>query len=455
MPEQIKLPALSETVDTGIVGNVLVSVGDVIEEGQPIIEIEADKAVVEVPAPFGGTVTAIHVEAGQEVKVGQPLITVETAAAAEAVPEPVPTLQPEQGAVESAPATTSTPPSPPPAPQTVQPPSRVSTPSAPVSGVTAVSGVSAVGDGGTGGKKLVPASPAVRRFARELGVDITQVPGTGPGGRISIDDVKAFVSRSRAAQVNEGAVPITEVPKLEVPDFSQWGPVEIKPMSSVRRATARQTVGAWVSIPHVTHYDVADITELDKIRRQYAPKAEAAGGKLTITAIIVKVVASALKVFPKFNTSLDMENNRIIYKKYYHIGVAVDTEHGLLVPVIRDVDRKNLIELSVELTEVSQRARERKLGLEEMRGGCITVSNLGGIGGTHFSPIINAPEVAIVGVGRSRIEPVYENGEFVPRLMLPLALSYDHRVIDGADGARFLRWIAEALADPFMMTLEG
>lgn len=465
MSKQVKLPALSETEDTGIVAAVLVEVGDTIEPGQAVIEIETGKAVVEVPSDVGGTVTAIHVSVGDEISVGQPLITVDVgseeagddaagegaAAAAPAVPEapdvvtPAPAAQPQP---EAAPAT-------PPVDQP-EPAVAASTPATSVPAVPA-------GNGEPATRRLIPASPSVRRFARELGVDITQVAGTGPGGRITIEDVKAFVSARQAAAAPAPAMapaaapvaPTAAAPVVQVSDFSQWGPVDIQPLSSVRRATARQTATAWMTIPHVTHHDKADITELEKIRRHYAPKVEAAGGKLTVTAIIVKVVASALKVFPKFNTSVDMDNNQLIYKKYYNIGVAVDTEHGLLVPVIRDVDRKNLIELSVELTEISQRARERRLSMEEMQGGCFTVSNLGGIGGTSFNPIVNQPEVAILGVARSRMEPVYIDGEFQPRLILPLALSYDHRVIDGADGARFMRWIVEALEDPFMVTLEG
>jgi pyruvate dehydrogenase E2 component (dihydrolipoamide acetyltransferase) len=240
-----------------------------------------------------------------------------------------------------------------------------------------------------------------------------------------------------------------------LPDFSKWGEVEREPMSNVRRATATHTSIAWATIPHVTNHDKADITELEKLRKQFALRAEAAGGKLTITAIALKVVASALKVFPKFNASVDIDKGEIIHKKYYHIGVAVDTPAGLLVPVIRNVDRKNVIELSVELGQVAEKARAKKLGLDEMQGGTFTITNLGGIGGTHFSPIVNAPEVAILGIARGRIEPVFIDGEFQPRLMLPLALSYDHRLIDGADAARLLRWLAETLEQPFLMVLHG
>jgi pyruvate dehydrogenase E2 component (dihydrolipoamide acetyltransferase) len=226
-------------------------------------------------------------------------------------------------------------------------------------------------------------------------------------------------------------------------------------MSNVRRRTAEHLAQAWAAIPHVTQFDRADITDLEQLRQQFARKAEVAGGKLTITAIIIKILAAALKKFPQFNASIDMANYEVVYKQYYHIGVAVDTDRGLLVPVIRDVDQKNIVALSVELTALAERARTRKTTLEEMQGGTFTVTNLGGIGGSYFAPIINAPEVAILGVARSSMEPVYSQGQFVPRLLLPLALSYDHRLIDGADGARFLRWVVEALQQPFLLALEG
>jgi pyruvate dehydrogenase E2 component (dihydrolipoamide acetyltransferase) len=226
-------------------------------------------------------------------------------------------------------------------------------------------------------------------------------------------------------------------------------------MSSIRRTTARRLGQAWATIPHVTHFEKADITDLEVLRKRYARNAEAAGGKLTVTAIILKVVASALKVFPKFNASIDMANQEIVYKKYYHIGVAVDTEHGLLVPVIRDVDQKNILELSVELTHVSEKARNRKVTLEDLEGGTFTITNLGGIGGANFTPIINPPDVAILGIARASKQPIFIDGKFEPRLILPLSLSYDHRLIDGADAARFMRWVAQAIEQPFLLSLEG
>jgi pyruvate dehydrogenase E2 component (dihydrolipoamide acetyltransferase) len=244
---------------------------------------------------------------------------------------------------------------------------------------------------------------------------------------------------------------------VPLPDFSRFGQVERQPMRAVRRKTAEHLSAAWATIPHVTQHDYADITSLEELRKRYAKQAEAAGGNLTVTAIAVKVVAAALKVFPQFNSSIDLAGDQIIYKKYVNIGVAVDTDRGLLVPVIRDADQKNIVQLSVELSQLSEKARTRKISLDEMQGGCFSISNLGGIGGSFFTPIVNAPEVAILGISRARMEPVYskETNSFVPRLMLPLSLSYDHRVIDGADGIRFLKWVVEALEQPFLLALQG
>jgi pyruvate dehydrogenase E2 component (dihydrolipoamide acetyltransferase) len=299
----------------------------------------------------------------------------------------------------------------------------------------------------------VAASPSVRRLAREVGVDISEVTGSGAGGRISIEDVKNHAQR---LLTDTSGYHVTVEPlAVALPDFTRWGEVEREPMSSVRRATAEHMTQAWSTIPHVTQHAKADITALEDLRKRYTIRTEAAGGKLTVTAIVLKVVATALKRFPQFNASLDMGRQEVVYKRFYHIGVAVDTDRGLLVPVIRDVDQKNLVQLSVELTEAAEKARNKKTTLADMQGGTFTVTNLGGIGGSHFSPIINAPEVAILGLARSGIEPQYIDGQFEPRLMLPVSLSYDHRLIDGADGARFIRWVVEALEQPFLLSLEG
>jgi pyruvate dehydrogenase E2 component (dihydrolipoamide acetyltransferase) len=297
-----------------------------------------------------------------------------------------------------------------------------------------------------------PAAPSVRRMARELGVDVNQVAGSGPGGRISVEDVKEHTKRLVAGAGSGGSARA-----IPLPDFSRFGPIERQPMRAVRRKTAEHLSAAWATIPHVTQFDLADITGLEELRKKFAKQVETAGGNLTVTAIAVKVAAAALRVFPQFNASLDPTSEEIILKKYVHIGVAVDTDRGLLVPVIRDADKKNIVQLSVELAQLSEKARTRKISVEEMQGGCFSISNLGGIGGTYFTPIVNAPEVAILGISRARMEPVHqkESGQFVPRFMLPLSLSYDHRVIDGADAIRFLRWVAEALEQPFLLSLQG
>lgn len=295
---------------------------------------------------------------------------------------------------------------------------------------------------------MVPASPSVRRFARELGLDITRVKGSGPGGRISDNDVKAHakevIQAPKMAQFSEYA---------EVPDFSKWGPVQAQPMSRIRTITAESTVKSWQTIPQVVQFGKADITEIEKFRLMSRAVVEKAGGKLTMTAILLKLSAMALRQFPKFNASVDMKNKQIIYKDYVNIGIAVDTEQGLLVPVVQDVDKKSLTQLSVELAGIAERARTRKLTSEEMQGGNFTISNLGGIGGTSFTPIVYPNQVAILGVSKSAIEPVYQDGAFVPRNMLPLSLSYDHRLIDGADGARFLVWMSSVLEQPLLTWL--
>ena len=436
MAVEIKLPVLGEGVDSGTVAGVLVATGDTVEVDAPLIELETDKAVIEVPASEAGVVASLPVKAGDTVAVGQVIATIEPASppapeapaeepAAEqprrqAPPPPVP----ERPAVQTAPPAPS-PPGPPPA---RTPADEFNLPEWPI-----------------------PATPNTRRFARELGVDITAVQGTGNGGRILSGDVVRTARSLLEAAAAGGAAPAP--PPL--PDFSRWGEVERETMSGIRRTTATHLSTSWTTIPHVTQHDDADITELEQLRKRFGPRVQEAGGKLTMTAIAVRVVASALRVFPRFASSVDMASREVILKRYTHVGVAVDTDRGLLVPVIRDADRKNATELSVELGVLAARARDGKLTLEEMQGGCFTITNLGGLGGTSFTPIVNYPEVAILGMSRSRVTPVHRDGGFEPRLMLPLSLSYDHRVIDGADAVRFLRWIVEALEDPFLLSLEG
>jgi pyruvate dehydrogenase E2 component (dihydrolipoamide acetyltransferase) len=290
----------------------------------------------------------------------------------------------------------------------------------------------------------------VRRVARELGVDIGAVAGSASGGRVSVEDLYRHVRRQLAEAEGERH---TAPPASH--DFSRWGKTEVVEMTTVRRRTAEKMSLAWSSIPHVTHHDRADVSDLDRLRQQYAKRVEKAGGKLTMTAVLLKVIGSALKRYPKFNASIDMAANAIVYKEYVNVGVAVDTERGLLVPVIHDADTKNIVELALELREISEAARARKLPPDRLQGATFTVTNLGGIGGNAFSPLINPPEVAVLGVSMAHTEPVWREDRFEPRLLLPLSVSYDHRVIDGADAARFLRWVCEALEEPFVMDLEG
>lgn len=442
---EFALPELGEGIEAGEVVQLLVAVGDTITEEQAVLELETDKAVVEVPSPVSGTVTGLHVHAGDKAHVGQLLLTVDTQATASARQAPAPPAP--QKAAEPAPSAA-------PAPQA--PPSPVLAPTRSVfpapDPVPAPAGSAAVRQAPA---VPVPAAPSVRRLAREIGVDITQVQGSGPGGRIAEEDVKQFARLQLTSPASRPASAGVVVPSAPLVDFSKWGPVDRQAMSGVRRTTAERLAQAWATIPHVTQFDQADITELEQLRQQFAKKVEAAGGRLTVTAIVLKVIAAALKVFPQFNASVDMSTHEVVYKQYYHIGVAVDTDRGLIVPVIRDVGQKNIVALSVELTQLAERAKNRRTTLEEMQGGTFTLTNLGGLGGTNFTPIINPPEVAILGLARSAIEPVYRDGQFVPRQMLPLALSYDHRLIDGADGVRFLRWVVEALQQPFLLALEG
>ncbi len=428
---EVKLPELGENIEAADITKVLVSVGDKVEIDQSILEIETDKATVEVPSEVAGTVKEVKVKDGDNAKVGQVVLIIEsTAGKKEEVEETRPQAQTEPEKVKDEKPVAAKP-----IEDDDQKPLRIPK--------------------RVQQEKIVPAAPTVRRFAREIGIDVHKVNGTGPGGRISIDDVKIFAKSINEQITKTGGTFSFGVQPEALPDFSKWGNVERKQMSNIRRKTAEHLSFAWSSIPHVTQYDKADITELEKMRKQFAPQAEAAGGKLTVTVILLKIIASALKKFPQFNASVDMPNKEIIFKNYFNIGIAADTDRGLLVPVIKDVDKKNIIELSVELNELSAKARDKKLTLDEMQGGNFSISNLGGIGGTYFTPIINSPEVAILGVSRGSKEAVLINNEFVPRMMLPLSLSYDHRVIDGADAARFIRWVSQALENPFLLSLEG
>ena len=417
MIKEIRLPEISENVDSGDIIDVLVAVGDIIEEQQSIIEIETEKATFDMPSPIAGKVTEIDVAPGENIKVGQSILKVDTEI--QTTEKKLPLAEDKlarQQTVEPLEEIT---------PEIVK--EKLSTP-----------------------KTIVPAAPSVRKLARELGFDINKVPGTGAAGHISIDDVKKY---AKTIISGKDTTPTKLAPKL-LPDFTKFGDIERKPLTITRKKIAENVTYTWSNVPQVTQYDKADITDLQKFRTQYSGKVNQVGGKLTITTIALKVVASALKTFPKFNASLDTINEEIILKKYTNIGIAVDTDRGLLVPVVRDVDKKSILQLSVELTEIAEKARNKTITPEELMGGNFTISNLGGIGGTNFSPIIYWPQVAILGLSRASEEPIVKNGLVYPRLMLPLCLSYDHRIIDGADGIRFLKCIVQALEQPFLLAMQ-
>lgn len=428
MIKEIKLPEVSDNVETGDVLKVLVSVGDKIVQDQPIIELETDKASFEVPSTENGIVKEINVKQGDIIRIGAVILTVETNGAEDkkntesAAPVETNLMKTETvKAIESA---------------EVKAAERQETllvrSEDPVEYLA--------------GKISAPASPSVRRLARELGIDISLVKGSDKGGRITEDDVKTHVK----SLMNSGTTAGITFSQKELPDFKKWGQVEFKEINKVRTLTAEAMTYAWTTIPMVTQFDKADITSVEEFRKKSSGKK---GISLTITSILVKICEAALRKYPQFNSSIDLQKKQIIFKKYFNIGIAVDTDRGLLVPVIKNTDKKNLTEISLELSDLAEKARTKKITPDEMDGGNFTISNLGGIGGTNFTPIVYSPQVAILGVSRGNMEAVYSENSFAPRLMLPLSLTYDHRIIDGADAARFLRWICEALENPFSMLL--
>ncbi|TVQ09608.1 MAG: biotin/lipoyl-binding protein [Bacteroidetes bacterium] len=445
MSKEIKLPEIADNVTTAVVLEILVSKGDKVEADDILAEMESDKASFELPSEFAGVVKEIKVSEGDEVKVGQVMFVIDDEAAGsddggkekkeapekkeeKAAPKDDSKDQKEEDTSEQEEKDSSEKKE---KPQEKQP----------------AASPSFVSEEPAKSASHVPASPAVRRLAREIGVDITQVKGSGPAERVTEEDVKAFVKELVQKKSAAGSGIADD---FQLPDFSKYGEIRREKMDTIRKITAKAMSGSWQNIPHVFQFDKADVTELEKFRKDYSKYVEKKGAKLTVTAILLKLSAVALKTFPKFNASVDMNNEEIIYKDYVNIGVAVDTERGLIVPVIRDVDKKSITELSVELNELAEKARTKKIKPDELQGANFTISNLGGIGGTHFTPIVNRPAVAILGVSRSQMEPVWTDGEFKPRMMLPLSLSYDHRVIDGADGARFLRWLCEAMQNPLV-----
>jgi pyruvate dehydrogenase E2 component (dihydrolipoamide acetyltransferase) len=422
MSIEFKLQALKENVEIVEVNAIKVNVGDIVTKDQPLVEVQADKAALEVPSPAAGKITQILIKQGDQVKIGQLIFVIDPAGSGAAV------------------ASSSHPPVPQKTPVAAPSPAPAAVPVATATATKAAPIVLAHDD-----NKVIPAGPSTRRIARELGVDLGHVPGTGRHGRVSEDDVRSFVRGSGSNGSSGGSISVPPLPR-----FEDFGTVEKQPMSAIRRATARQMSLSWSIVPHVTQSDLSDITDFEAFR-----KSQTKGPKLTISAFAMKAVVVLLKEYPVFNSSIDVAGNQIIHKKFYNIGVAVDTENGLLVPVIRDVDKKSIAELAEELTSIAERARQRKLDSKDLTGGTFTITNLGGIGGTGFTPIVNYPEVAILGISRGRLEPVVHNGEIVPRLMMPLSLSYDHRVIDGAIAARFTRRLAEMLENPYQLLIHA
>ncbi|HEX5066163.1 MAG TPA: dihydrolipoyllysine-residue acetyltransferase [Myxococcota bacterium] len=459
-PRDVLLPDIGD-FDNVDVAEVLVKVGDTVAAEQSLIVLESEKASMEIPSPFAGRVVEMKVSVGDQVSQGALIARIEVEAGAAKAEAPAPKAETPAAPKAETPA------APKPAPQPAKPPpprqpARAVAPAAEEEGekiAPITSSVIADHEGvevvplaanlvPAGGELRAHASPSVRRLARELGVDLRLVPGTGPKARILKDDVQAYV-KSMIQKGTSAGVPIAGV-AVAAPlkfDFAQFGPTEVSPLNRIRKLSAANLHRSWVSIPHVTQHDEADITELDAFRKSMKGDAEQRGVKLTFLPFVLKACAHLLKEMPHFNASLDHLGENLILKRYIHIGVAVETPNGLVVPVVRDADRKGLYEIAAELMDISSRARERKLRPGDLQGGSFSISSLGGIGGTFFTPIVNHPEVAILGVGRMDWRPVWQGKDFAPRLMLPLSLSYDHRVIDGADGARFVTRLAELLAD--------
>jgi pyruvate dehydrogenase E2 component (dihydrolipoamide acetyltransferase) len=475
MTKEIKIPEIGENIVSGTVVRLLVSEGQTVEADQPILEVETDKALVEIPAPAAGTIVELLVASGEEVKIGQVIGTLDSEAVQEGeaksdpesaakpeseppapepepeseseppAPEPEPESEPSEPSAPKPESKSAAPPEPEPESKSAAPPKPESeSKPKPESKSAAAAAMTARDE-----EEVVPAAPSVRRLARELGADLQGLGGSGPGGRITAEDVKAHVKQAMQApgSPGRGAFPL--------PDFGRWGSIRREPLGRVRQTIAANTHNAWSTIPHVTQFDRADVTALQEFQQRHERTAERAGGKLTVTAILLKIVALGLRRFPRFNASIDPDAAEVILKEYVHIGLAVDTEHGLMVPVLRDADRKSILDLSIEIKALADKARARKLALEEFEGGTFTVSNQGGIGGTNFTPVVFWPQVAILGVSRTQIEPRFTEGAFVPRPILPLSLSYDHRLLDGADAARFLRWLAEAIEQPLLTHFES
>ena len=435
MAIEFKLPELGENIESADVAEILVAEGDMVDSEQIVMELETEKAVVELPCPHAGKITRIHVAEGDSINVGSTVLTIEESVDAKVTADntDVSSEKPVRDDSSSVAEATSS-----------QPRAANESAKEATAGATRIPSSNIEREG-----IPAPAGPATRRFARELGVDLQGVVGTGPSGRISREDVQAHVRSlgSTATHTRETASP-------RLPDFALWGEVERRPLGKIAKSSAENLSVAWRTIPHVTQHDLADVTELEAARRRFVQKAEPSAPKVTMTAILMKAVVGLLQEFPHFNASLDSQAGELVLKKYYHIGVAVDTPNGLLVPAVRHVDRKSILDLAADLTDLAERARGRNLKVDEMQGASFTITNLGGIGGTAFTPIVNYPEVAILGVSRTRTELRLVDDRPQERLMLPLSLSYDHRVINGADAARFVVRLTHGLSDYFQILVE-
>jgi len=427
--QDILVPDIGDFDNVDVI-EVLVAPGDAVDIESPLITLESDKATMDVPSPVAGTVTEVRIAVGDQVSQGTLVAKVEAAEPTSETVAPAAAEKALQTGADSAPA------SKPPTPEQVDPAPPVA-PRPPPSLPPAVES-----DDGP----LPHASPAVRRFARELGADLSKISGTGTHGRILTDDVRAFI-KSALSEGGASAQPAFGIPAVPEVDFARWGRVESQPLSRIKKISGRHLHRAWLNVPHVTHHDEADITELEAFRKTLKNESAYAEVRITLLGFVIKALASAMKTFPAINASLSPDGESLILKRYFHVGVAVDTENGLVVPVLRDVDTKGIVDLAGELGEMSARARDGKLKPEEMQGGCISISSLGGIGGTAFTPIVNSPEVAILGITRAQMKPRWDGNAFEPRLMLPLDLSYDHRVIDGAEAARVTAFVVSALED--------
>ncbi len=430
--KQVLVPDIGDYKDVSII-EVMVKVGDTINAEDNLVTLETDKAAMEVPSPYAGVVNEVKVKVGDKVSQGALILLLESSAA-----EVAPQAKPAVAAAPSAPASA--------------PVAQIPNPSRPPL-VRGGVGAAPSPDKGRAGEGLAHASPAIRRFARELGVQIAQVRGSGEKGRVTRDDVQLFVKSALAQPRGTPGGSGLQVLAMPAVDFAKFGAIETRPLSRIKKISGANLHRNWVTIPHITQFDEADITEMDVFRRELGEEYAKQNIKITPLAFLVKAAVVALQKFPEFNASLDAGGENLVLKQYFHIGVAVDTPDGLMVPVLRDADKKGIVQIAKELGEISARARDKKITAAEMQGGCFSISSLGGIGGTAFTPIINAPELAILGVSKAAIKPMHRDDTFVARLMLPLSLSYDHRVIDGAAAARFIVFLSQVLADTRRLAL--